>query len=162
LGAIRSPRSLCECPEKPHSFASEKEVPCGFHQKLHQCHMPVEEPPSPPYAYIPTNYNMISCRREATQCFVSLLVSHGRSRSLKMVPFESLGRFPIRILWQLWPYLQPFPRNTRTCRATIAMATARQQRPRLCIATRSNLWQQQAKNHDCRIEINVNRPNLVY
>ena len=37
----------------------------------------------------------------------------GYSRCLKMVPFESLVRFPIRILW---PYLQPFRHSTRTWR----------------------------------------------
>jgi len=33
----------------------------------------------------------LSCRREAARCFTTLNISQSHSRSLKMVPFESLG-----------------------------------------------------------------------
>jgi len=36
-------------------------------------------------------YKKLSCRREAARCFVSLNILLSHSRSLQMVPFETLG-----------------------------------------------------------------------
>jgi len=53
----------------------------------------------------------LSCRREAARCFVSLniLLNDLVTKSLKIIPFESLGT--VSYSQWLWPYLYRFDRH---------------------------------------------------